>query len=230
MVATRNLSSIHRPIWHDLVSVAEQKCSQSLHDHDHDHDVPESQGQRDNLFSRIDRANVVAFNAEFPGKGPEIIKPWNERLDEQEFLESDSDDQMIIRVPFTGSVKLRALLLKAGPADQTPTKVALYANAEDLDFSNITDCKPTQEFIVPIGRDVGEYHVMAAKFPNATSITLFFPSSQGADTTRIYYVGFLGQWSERKYEPVITVYESQPNFADHERIRGMDGQCSAPSS
>lgn len=31
----------------------------------------------------------------------------------------------ILRVPFTGSVKLRSLLLKAGPADQTPMKVAL---------------------------------------------------------------------------------------------------------
>lgn len=31
----------------------------------------------------------------------------------------------IIRVPFTGSVKLRALLLKAGPGDQTPAKVSL---------------------------------------------------------------------------------------------------------
>jgi hypothetical protein len=31
----------------------------------------------------------------------------------------------ILRVPFTGSVKLRALLLKTGPTDQTPSKVVL---------------------------------------------------------------------------------------------------------
>lgn len=35
-----------------------------------------------------------------------------------------------------------------------------------------------------------------AKFPNVTSLTLFFPASQGADTTRVYYIGFLGQFSE----------------------------------
>ncbi len=29
-----------------------------------------------------------------------------------------------------------------------------------------------------------------------TSITLFFPASQGAENIRIYYVGFLGQWTE----------------------------------
>lgn len=43
----------------------------------------------------------------------------------------------IIRIPFTGAVKLRALLLKAGPAGQTPAKVALVrlvvcANAHTL--------------------------------------------------------------------------------------------------
>ena len=52
------------------------------HDHDHDHELPEGVGHRDNLFARIDRANVVAMNAEEPGKGPEVIKPWDKRLDE----------------------------------------------------------------------------------------------------------------------------------------------------
>jgi hypothetical protein len=33
----------------------------------------------------------------------------------------------IIRVPFTGSVKLRSLLLKSGPGDQTPAKVKLVS-------------------------------------------------------------------------------------------------------
>ena len=36
----------------------------------------------------------------------------------------------------------------------------------------------------------------AAKFTNISSVTVFFPASQGADETRIYYLGFLGQWSE----------------------------------
>lgn len=36
----------------------------------------------------------------------------------------------------------------------------------------------------------------AAKFTNISSITVFFPASQGADETRIYYLGFLGHWSE----------------------------------
>jgi len=145
-------------------------------------------------------------------------------------VESDADDQLILRIPFAGSVKLRALLLKTGPADQTPSKVVLFANEASLDFEDAADKLPTQEFDVAQGREVGEYAVKTAKFSNLSSVTLFFPSSQGADTTRIYYVGFLGHWSERKNTPVITVYEAQANPADHEKIQGMDRMFSASQS
>lgn len=50
------------------------------HDHDHDHDTTSDLGPQDNLFIHIDRPNVVAFNT--TGSGPEIIKPWHERLEE----------------------------------------------------------------------------------------------------------------------------------------------------
>jgi len=125
---------------------------------------------------------------------------------------------------------LRALLLKTGPTDQTPTKVALFANEASLDFEDAAEKLPTQEFDVAQGREVGEYLVKAAKFSNLSSITLFFPSSQGAETTQIYYVGFLGYWTERKNNPVITVYEAQANPADHEKIQGMDGMSSTSQS
>ena len=48
----------------------------------HDHDIPEAEGPRDNLYLRIDKQNTVALNAE-NGAGPEVIKPWHERMDEE---------------------------------------------------------------------------------------------------------------------------------------------------
>ncbi len=35
-----------------------------------------------------------------------------------------------------------------------------FPNLEHLDFSDIADRKPAQEFNIPQGRDIGEYHVM----------------------------------------------------------------------
>lgn len=196
-------------------------------DHDHDHDGDDV-GPNDNLFPYIDRPNVVALNATAPGSN--VIKPWHERRDEAVFLESDTDEQLIIRVPFNGSVKLRTLLLKTGPGDQTADKVLLYANAPSLDFSDAQDSTPTQEFEVPVSPDVCEYPVKAAKFSSLSSVTIFIPSNRGADTTKIFYVGFLGQWTQRKENPVITVYEAQANLADHEKIQGTDGNFNTTQS
>jgi hypothetical protein len=70
-------------------------CDDESHDHDHDHgDAPGTFGPQDNLFSRIDTGNVVALNTEDDGK--KVIKPWDQRLDETSYIESDADDQMYV--------------------------------------------------------------------------------------------------------------------------------------
>jgi hypothetical protein len=132
------------------------------HDQDHDHAHPDTGGPSDNVFIHIDRDNVIALNS--IGEGKQVIKPWDERLDEREVSICPSIRRQpvlhllvtvyrvrrrrsavghrlisplvycqwrsqpmnsIIRIPFTGSVKLRSLLLKSGPGEQTPAKVAL---------------------------------------------------------------------------------------------------------
>ncbi|KAJ7051963.1 hypothetical protein C8F01DRAFT_1033951, partial [Mycena amicta] len=98
----------------------------------------------------------------------------------------------------------------------------------NFDFDDVADKTPTQELTVAQGREVGEYALRTAKFSNVSSISLLFPASQGADTTQIYYIGFLGHWTERKNSAPITVYEAQANLAGHEKIQGTDGATSAP--
>ncbi|KAG8979769.1 hypothetical protein FRB94_010338 [Tulasnella sp. JGI-2019a] len=193
----------------------EEHCDHSGHDHDPDL-------QTDNLYQHIDQPNVIALNGTTPDF-PKIIKPWHQRTDETISLESDADDQLIIRVPFTGSVKLRSILLKSGPGAETPTKMSIFPNEDNLDFDDISEKKPAQEFDIVQSREVGEYTVKPAKCPEVQSITLFFPAAQGADNVRIYYIGFLGEWREIKDRPTVILYEAQANPADHPKIKGMDG-------
>ena len=54
-------------------------CSDEV-DRVHDHDQSDV-GPQGNLYAHIDHPNVVALNTS--GRGPEIIKPWHKRLDEQ---------------------------------------------------------------------------------------------------------------------------------------------------
>src|SRR6266702_6875397 len=58
-------------------------CGEHAHgdDHDHAHDHTSNSGPSDNLFAHIDRDNVVALNSVHGGS--EVIKPWDERMDEQ---------------------------------------------------------------------------------------------------------------------------------------------------
>lgn len=172
-------------------------------------------GEQNLLFSRIDRDGVVAMNEQRPGMGIEIIKPWAERDDETRYLESDADDQLIIRIPFAGQVKLRSLLLKAGPTDQTPSALHLYPNIDNLDFEDAsqgTHPAPAQKLeSIAVAREVIEYPLRTAKLSAVRSLTIFVPASLGSDTSRIYFLGLRGQWQDLRREgPTNIVYEAAP--------------------
>ncbi|KAI0249836.1 hypothetical protein BJV78DRAFT_1155494 [Lactifluus subvellereus] len=55
------------------------------HDHDHGYNCGDHAHGHG-------RDNVIALNS--TGEGKEIIKPWNERLDERVYIESDANDQL----------------------------------------------------------------------------------------------------------------------------------------
>jgi hypothetical protein len=42
------------------------------------------------------------------------------------------------------------------------------------------------------------YHFRVAKFPAVRNLTLFFPSNHGEAKSRIYFIGFKGEFSELK--------------------------------
>ncbi|BGP15862.1 hypothetical protein JCM10213_005652 [Rhodosporidiobolus nylandii] len=173
------------------------------------------------LYQHVDRDQVVALNAEEGKEGKVVIRPWDERNQEDEWLESDADEQLILQIPFTGSIKLRSILIKSGPAGFTPDKMQVYAN-QKLDFDEASSVDVTQSFDVAVTREVIEFAVRPAKFPSVQSLTLFFPSNHGEDTTRISFVGFKGEYSPLTRDPIITVYEAQANPADHAKIPGRD--------
>ena len=88
--------------------------------------------------------NVSAFNSK-SGHGPlEAIKPYDQRMDTSRWMESDDDEQLLIRIPFTGSVKLKAFSLSSGGDDQGPRTMKAFINRDDIDFANVNEMAPTQ--------------------------------------------------------------------------------------
>lgn len=91
-------------------------CRHEHHDDDHvcDHseDGPD-RGMEFSLYQRIDLARVRCLNERVTDSIRTVFKSYENRLDTNQFVESDADDQLIIYIPFTGSVKLKAIALYA---------------------------------------------------------------------------------------------------------------------
>ncbi|KAI9597724.1 galactose-binding domain-like protein [Syncephalis fuscata] len=188
------------------------------HDHgdDHTHD-DEIALVKDLLYEKIDRDNVRGLNESIPGAAKSIIKPWHERNSTTPLLESDSDEQLIVIVPFTGMVKLKSILIKTGRGDVAPSRLSVFVNRDDVDFDTVNDVEATQTWeLANNADDVCEYHTRLAKFSSVRSVTLFFPENFGDDITQLTFLGFRGEWTKIQPQPIITVYELQANPADHQ--------------
>ncbi|OCF46075.1 hypothetical protein I317_00165 [Kwoniella heveanensis CBS 569] len=209
-------------------------CSHEAHDHDHDHghghdghshDVPLESSPLDSLYTQIDLPNVTALNAEGGGEsGQKVIKSWDMREDETLWCESEVDDELIIKIPFTSSVSIRSITLKAGPSGRTPSAMHLFRDNPGLDFSDASSSTPTQSFDVVDTREGVEYQVKAAKFNGLTSLTLFFPSNNSdgdEETTRVYYVGLRGTFTALPNRPGVIIYESSARPTDHKIDQGV---------
>lgn len=210
----------------------------SCHDHScgHEHDdadhVRPGEGQQDLLYLAIDREQVTALNESIPGSGAATIKPYDERNDETRSLVSDLDDDMLINIPFAGSVALRALLIKSGPADETPRAIHLYKNMDQLQLDDAAaeSPAPTQKLTsIPEARDFVEIPLLAARFNDVQSITLYIPGSRGGEQgtsdphSRIYFIGFRGETRVlHRAGPQNIVYEAAPRATDHTRVRGTE--------
>ena len=158
------------------------------HQHHHGHDdadhVKAGEGQQDILFLDVDREQVTALNEKQTGSAAHIIRPYDQRMSDSPLLESDVDDELMVYVPFTGSVRLRSLLLRSGPGHATPRAIHLYKNTEALDFGDAANetPKPLQKLTsIPESSDVVEIPLLAARFPDVQSLTLYIPGCLGTE-------------------------------------------------
>ncbi|XP_049513583.1 PITH domain-containing protein CG6153 isoform X2 [Dermacentor silvarum] len=73
--------------------------------------------------------------------------------------------------------------------------------------------------ILVVGGDAGMHPSkvrMAVKFSSVHHLSLHFPSNFGSDTTRVYYIGLHGEYTEAQRQGVVLCsYESAANPADH---------------
>lgn len=120
-----------------------------------------------------------------------MIKSYDERENDTPYMVSNEDDpEMIMHVPFTEGVRVTHVSITGHVGGQAPKEVKIWADREDIDFTNAEDLTPSQtiELVDPdvhIGFDGNlDYPLRGSKFNNITHLTLFFTDNFGADETR----------------------------------------------
>jgi len=202
--------------------------------HEHcEHAGEQANGSAESLFCRIDTNNVSAMNEATKDSIKGVFKPWDKRWDSEPLCFSDSDDQLIVRVPFTGLLKVKSVTILGPGGELDPKAFKLFVN-KDVDFDSVDDIAADQEFECvqqarntqggPLGNvDVPEYAVKASKFSNVRFLSILVAQSWGGEHVCITYIGFKGEFMQPFKDPVTNiVYELNANPADH-KIPGAKG-------
>lgn len=130
------------------------------------------------------------------------------------YLESDTDEQLILYISFNQAVKLHSLRIK-GPEDCGPKTIKLFINQpHTIDFDTAENANAIQEITLSPKELEGEViHLKYVKLQNVINCTLFVKDNQTeADTTQISYLQIIGS-------PVQTT-----KMADFKRVAGKKGE------
>ncbi|EDO35017.1 predicted protein [Nematostella vectensis] len=195
-------------------------CGGHGHSHNHghscQHEDPNERGNQFSLYQKIDLFRLQCLNEAEEGSGKDVFKSWDERLDTTKFVESDVDEELLFNIPFTGSVKLKALIVIGGEGGEHPSEVKLFKNRPAMTFDD-AGSEAEQSFELHEDRNGSlEYATKVARFSSVNHLSLYFPKNFGAETTKIYYIGLKGEFSEaHRHEVTICNYEARANPADH---------------
>ncbi|KAK9687249.1 PITH domain [Popillia japonica] len=179
------------------------------------HESPET-GLEYSLYAKIDRENLECLNEAVDGSGKTIFKPWEERLNFNVHVESDADEELLFNIPFTGNVKLKGIIVIGDDSDSHPSKMRLFKNRPHMTFDDVASA-PDQEFdlhVDPTGSL--EYSTKIVTFSSVYHLTMHFPTNFGGSSTRIYYIGLRGDFTEgHRHGVTICAYEARANISDH---------------
>mmetsp|Transcript_12432 Transcript_12432/g.18814 ORF Transcript_12432/g.18814 Transcript_12432/m.18814 type:complete len:211 (-) Transcript_12432:91-723(-) len=175
--------------------------------HSHDPEYPDDEW---NLYTQLDPESTTALNCTQPSDALGIFKPSALRHDPNPTLYSDADEELMVIAKFVSPVHVRKIcIIGGGSSDsQHPNVVKCYVNRDGIDFTEVQEMRPTQEFNLPINTD-GSVELIPAVHPfsNIMSLAFFFPSNHGDDCTAVQYIGLQGEHTHYRREAVNTTYE-----------------------
>lgn len=111
------------------------------------------------------------------------------REDDGLYVESDTDEQLLIHIPFQQAVKLSSIFLKATNTEgKAPKTIKLFINQPTIGFSESSDSPGIESF------DLDEQELSKGmslvlkpvKYQRVNCLTLFVENNQGDEDTTIF--------------------------------------------
>jgi hypothetical protein len=166
------------------------------------------------LTSTVATDEVFALNEKSHLSCQKLFKTREEMLNRTDYCESnDGDSDLIIYIPFSYQVNIRSMRIIGGENGMTPGKIKIFVNKKesDIDF-DLKEAKAEQEQLCEENPDGAmSYPLKANKFHSVWSITIVVMYNNGADNTRIYYIGFEGANTKKRKTFKLQIPEDSVN-------------------
>lgn len=184
------------------------------HHHEHNGCCDHGDANDDNgysLYQKIDTTHVECLNELTDGSGVKVFKSWSNRLNKEDFVQSDCDAELIFNIPFTGDVKLKGIVVSAG---EELFKMRLFKSNLSMSFDSVS-ADADQEFSITYDPEaLIEYPVKPTKFSNVHHLTIHFTNRNIDDDSKpctIYYIGLKGEFTQVNRDAVVIAnYEIRP--------------------
>ncbi|EIE19587.1 DUF1000-domain-containing protein [Coccomyxa subellipsoidea C-169] len=121
------------------------------------------------------------------------------REDDGLYLESDTDEQLLLHIPFNQAVKLHSWAIKSvGSKGHAPRKVRLFINRPSLGFSEAADFPAVQEFQLSEEDLEGKLlPLKLVKFQSVNILSIFIEDNQEEEeTTQVQKIVLYGSTGE----------------------------------
>lgn len=150
--------------------------------------------QQQSLSPFYDYAQIQCLNEAEGHKAKDFLK--SQGISEIT-LKSDSDEQLLLIIPFNCSVKIQSLILE-GPDGFAPSKLKLWCNQPSMHFEDTSSLPCAQELTLTKAQtEKGKSTVIPlkyVKFQNVQSLSIFIESNHGGkDVTELSKFDLLGQ-------------------------------------
>lgn len=144
------------------------------------------------LNANVDTQQLSALNESTAHTVRDLFKRTGDK-----YLESDCDEQLLLHIPMSQTVKLRALRFTTADSDKdkAPKTIRLFVNNRNLGFDDAASLEAVQEIVLTEAQASGSESVGVrfVRFQGVQVLSIFVVDNQGGgDVTRIDGLDLIG--------------------------------------